>query len=53
MEKMSALINALYKWKIKMDPIVVNLKIQKTKYLNIAILKLTITKMKLSLKEIL
>lgn len=48
MEKMFIHINAQYKWKIKMDLIVVNLKIQKIKYLDTAILKPMITEMKLS-----
>jgi hypothetical protein len=48
MEKMFTHINALYKWKIKMDLIVGNLKTQKIKYLDIAISKQTIIEMRLS-----
>jgi hypothetical protein len=52
MEKMSIHINAHYKWKMLMDLIVVNLRIQKTKSLNTAISNKTITEMKPSLREI-
>lgn len=52
MARMYFPINALYKWKIKMDRIVVNLKIQMIKYLDIATLRLMIIEMKLSLKGI-
>jgi hypothetical protein len=52
MEKMSIHINAHYKWKMLMDLIVVNLKIQRIKYLNTAISNKTIIEMKPSLREI-
>jgi hypothetical protein len=52
MEKMSIHIIAHYKWKMLMDLIVVNLKIQKIKSLDTAISNKTITEMKPSLREI-
>ena len=52
MEKMSIHINAHYKWKMLMDLIVVNLKIQRIKYLDTAISNKTIIEMKPSLREI-
>jgi len=52
MEKIVIHINALYKWKILMDLIVVNLKIQRIKSLDTAISNKTIIEMKPSLREI-